>query len=216
MNSKTIYNNLCESRKLKSNQYCKGSNLHKHHIIPKHSGGDDIDENFTYLTVREHIIAHYLLWRIYKNPNDLRSMKMLGAKLTSHQRKQTGLFCFENKIGFFSDKFAKQDMFEWRKKGIKTQVENQMGIHDPKHKSKYCSMGGKIGGSIQRDNKLGMFGISKEEHLKNCRKGALALTGRKTMHHPNQKGYIRVKPEDIEEKMKQGYVLGMGKRSNFK
>ena len=67
--------------------YGPKSGIHKHHIIPKHRGGKDTVDNFTYLTVREHIIAHFLLWKIHGSPNDLRSMHMLGANLTPKQRK---------------------------------------------------------------------------------------------------------------------------------
>lgn len=98
-----IYSNLCSKGRFLKEQHKKGSNIHRHHIIPKHSGGTDDDSNFTYLTIREHIIAHFLLWKIHKNPNDLRSMKMLGAKLTYEQRRVVGLWCKENKIGFHSD-----------------------------------------------------------------------------------------------------------------
>lgn len=95
-----IYHNLCESRRQSERDWKPGSNLHRHHIVPKHSGGDDSPSNFTYLTVREHIIAHFLLWKMNRNPNDLRGMKMLGAKITSQQRKIIGEWCRDNKIGF--------------------------------------------------------------------------------------------------------------------
>jgi hypothetical protein len=67
-----IYYNICKKGKEAKNQYKSFSDLHKHHIIPKHSGGNDDESNLTYLTIREHIIAHYLLWKIHKNTNDLR------------------------------------------------------------------------------------------------------------------------------------------------
>jgi hypothetical protein len=41
--------------------------FHKHHIIPKSMGGSNESSNLVYLTAREHFIAHWLLWRIYKN-----------------------------------------------------------------------------------------------------------------------------------------------------
>jgi hypothetical protein len=87
----------------RKSQYKKGSGLHEHHIIPKHMGGTDEDGNLTYLTVREHIIAHYLLYRINHDPNDLRSMHMLGANLTALQRQITGEYCRDNNIGIFRD-----------------------------------------------------------------------------------------------------------------
>jgi hypothetical protein len=74
-----IYHNLCEQSKKRNLEYKQGSGLHRHRILPGHSGGLYDENNITYLTVREHIIAHFLLWKIHKNPNDLRSMNMLGG-----------------------------------------------------------------------------------------------------------------------------------------
>jgi hypothetical protein len=121
MTSTSIYQLLCNSRKLNISKYGPGSGLHQHHIIPKHSGGLDIEENYTYLTTREHIIAHYLLWRINKNIDDLRSMNMLGAELSVDYRRKIGKWCVENKIGFHSDKFSPETKQSWRDKGIETQ-----------------------------------------------------------------------------------------------
>lgn len=36
---------------------------HGHHIIPKHIGGTDDEWNFVFLTVRQHALAHRLLWK---------------------------------------------------------------------------------------------------------------------------------------------------------
>jgi hypothetical protein len=38
-----------------------------HHIIPKSMGGSDESDNITYLTAREHYLAHFLLWKIHNN-----------------------------------------------------------------------------------------------------------------------------------------------------
>ena len=154
MTSITIYQNLCNSRKINKPFYKKGSGLHEHHIIPSHSGGLDEDENYTYLTTREHTIAHYLLWRINKNPNDLRSMKMLGANLSVAYRKIIGRWCVENKIGFHNDKFTKEERLEWSLKGLETQKES--GNKDSFHywstqegQKERASLGGKAGGASQ-------------------------------------------------------------------
>lgn len=95
----SLYYAICEDRKAKCDQYQPGSGLHKHHIKPKHMGGSDNEDNFTYLTQREHKIAHFLLWKIYKNVNDLRAMHMLGAELSTEKRRIVGKWCYENKKG---------------------------------------------------------------------------------------------------------------------
>lgn len=81
MNYEKIYNNLCNRGKMRSKgPFCY---LEKHHIIPtfffkeskrKHRYNDGIFEgngeniaNLTYLTPREHFIAHVLLAKIWSN-----------------------------------------------------------------------------------------------------------------------------------------------------
>ena len=66
-----LHDNLIESRKnLKEQWEPIGSGLDRHHIIPKHAGGTDEESNFTYLTHREHIAAHWLLWKIHGRDGD--------------------------------------------------------------------------------------------------------------------------------------------------
>lgn len=37
-----------------------------HHIIPKCMGGSDLTENLVKLTARQHYLAHWLLYKMYK------------------------------------------------------------------------------------------------------------------------------------------------------
>lgn len=65
MNYKRIYDDLIESRKnriLLENVYYE-----KHHIIPKCMGGSNTKDNIVILTLREHFIAHKLLFKITTN-----------------------------------------------------------------------------------------------------------------------------------------------------
>lgn len=119
MYSLEFYNSLCHNGKQRKNEYGKYSGLHCHHIIPRHAGGTDDEDNLTYLTLREHIIAHYLLYRINKHPNDLRSMYMLGAHLSHQQRKIIGEYCRDNKLGFHGASVEQRRT--WSVKGVETQ-----------------------------------------------------------------------------------------------
>jgi len=199
-----IYTNLCESRKYNKEFYKPKSGLHRHHITPVHSGGSDEESNLTYLTVREHIIAHYLLWKINKDPNDLRSMHMLSAKLSSKQRQITGKWCFENKIGYFSDKFSPEQKQEWRLKGIHTQMLNQVGIFDPKLLSYHASLGGKA--SIISPNNPWSYWATKEGQIERAIMGGKSLIGMKCI--TNGKHRTRIRPEFLEEYLSKGYRLG--------
>jgi len=97
----TIYDNLVTSRKhLKEQWEPVGSLLERHRILPGHVGGTYIDSNCTYLTRREHIIAHWLLWKIHGMQGDnnaWRGMKrlpviphMLGKKLSEETKRKIG------------------------------------------------------------------------------------------------------------------------------
>lgn len=58
----------------------------KHHIIPKHMGGDNSKNNLVLLTFREHVLAHYLLWRIYKKAGD-KLMWLIRSKQTEEAQR---------------------------------------------------------------------------------------------------------------------------------
>lgn len=48
-----------------------------HHIIPRSEGGTDAPDNLVELTAREHFLAHWLLYRIYKTPASARAFKLM-------------------------------------------------------------------------------------------------------------------------------------------
>lgn len=84
MNWNSIYNKLikyAQERLLESGQYYE-----RHHIIPKHMGGKNDDSNLVHLTFREHILAHYLLWRIHGKEGD-KLMYLLRSKQTEDAQK---------------------------------------------------------------------------------------------------------------------------------
>lgn len=66
MNYQKIYNQLIEKRQ---NQQLskKDCYVEKHHIIPRSMGGNNDKKNLVNLTAKEHFIAHFLLYKIYKN-----------------------------------------------------------------------------------------------------------------------------------------------------
>ena len=45
----------------------------RHHIIPKCMGGKDTYQNLTYLTAREHLLAHWLLMKAYPEVKGLKT-----------------------------------------------------------------------------------------------------------------------------------------------
>lgn len=64
MNYLKIHESIVQRSKSRDKPECY---CELHHIIPKSMGGDDSNENLTYLTAREHFIVHWLLYKIHKN-----------------------------------------------------------------------------------------------------------------------------------------------------
>ena len=58
------------------------SNLHRHHIVPRHMGGSDSAENIVYLSVEDHAEAHRVLWEKYDKEEDYIAWKALSGQLT--------------------------------------------------------------------------------------------------------------------------------------
>lgn len=54
---------------------------HKHHILPKHMGGTDDENNFIELTVYDHAIAHLVLYYRHEKYEDLCAYYMLSGKI---------------------------------------------------------------------------------------------------------------------------------------
>jgi hypothetical protein len=206
---KEIYYNLCESKKQCKSIWKPKSNIHRHHIIPIHAGGLNEESNFTYLSIREHIIAHFLLWKIYNNTNDLRAMYMLGAKLSYQKRKLIGEWCRDNKIGFHNSKFSKKDRALWSKKGLETQKQNNdknsFWWWSTKEGQKYrASLGGKKGSKTQIENKIGIH--NPDNFSKNASLGGKSIKGMVCV--TNGKHRTRIKPNLLENYLSKGYKKG--------
>jgi len=67
MNYKKVHDSIiCNAKS--SNRSKKSGIYELHHIIMRSVGGDDSDDNTVLLTLREHFIIHFLLWKM--NPHD--------------------------------------------------------------------------------------------------------------------------------------------------
>jgi hypothetical protein len=75
------YNRLIETRK--DRILVIGEYYEKHHIVPRSMGGTNSKENLVHLTAREHFLAHWLLWRIYRNDQMARAFYLMSAGIGS-------------------------------------------------------------------------------------------------------------------------------------
>lgn len=104
MNYEKIYNDLMNDRLSKKPQRLKekrcGFYFEGHHIIPKWMGGDGNsnrpknNKNIVLLTAREHFLAHWMLWRIYRDrPSALAFHKM--RSVNKNQNRVTSSIGYE-------------------------------------------------------------------------------------------------------------------------
>ena len=89
-----IYENLCLGKYPIRSKYTE-----VHHIIPKYIGGGNEPSNLIELDVRQHKIAHWLLWKIYKNEQDKLVWYMRSGRYVEgiELRKKLHSLYFENK-----------------------------------------------------------------------------------------------------------------------
>lgn len=103
-----IYQNLIHSAKThpKIDQYKE-----KHHIIPKCLGGDNTKENLIMLTAKQHYLAHWLLYKIYKTPKLAyawhsmcrigkgQESRLINARLFEYARKNHSIVLRNEQLG---------------------------------------------------------------------------------------------------------------------
>ena len=66
--------------KYKNQVLKEGVYYEKHHIIPKHMGGNNDSENLIKLDLRQHTLIHYILWRQHKNLGNEIAYKMKSGQ----------------------------------------------------------------------------------------------------------------------------------------
>jgi hypothetical protein len=100
MDYKKIYDDLMQSRlSIKKERYVQkkqGVYFEGHHIIPKSKGGLGTSHNgvnhpnIVFLTAREHFLAHWLLWRIYRDRSSaLAFHKMMSINASQDRVKSS-------------------------------------------------------------------------------------------------------------------------------
>ena len=132
MNWRLIYKNLIDRALLEHRT--KGTEIYyeNHHIVPKHMGGDNSENNLVLLTFREHILAHYLLWRIHGYEGDKLMYSLRNLQTEEAQRLRVKLAVASNRNGgkgFQNWKGDKHPMKDPKKvqKMIKTKKEKYNG-----------------------------------------------------------------------------------------
>lgn len=124
---------LKETRVVEKNS---GYYFELHHILPKCKGGDNSKNNLVLLTPREHFLAHWLLWLIFKD----RQMALAFHKMLSNNNRQ-------------DRRFSSKDYEKAREAYRKTNIGNTYGkgnkgriISEEQRKNHSIIMKGKFNG----------------------------------------------------------------------
>jgi len=110
MDYKKIYDSLMNSRlEVKNNRIKDKKNgiyFEGHHIIPKSKGGSGTstrpknNQNIVLLTAREHFLAHWLLWRIYRDRSSALAFHKMMSSTKYQQRINSSRGYEEARLAF--------------------------------------------------------------------------------------------------------------------
>jgi hypothetical protein len=76
----------------KSNPIDETKYFEEHHILPKSMGGSDISDNLINLTARGHFLAHYLLWKSFRNRQTAYAFNCMNVFLNTKNNKKRRYF----------------------------------------------------------------------------------------------------------------------------
>lgn len=91
MNYKKIYDRLIEDAKINPK-----SELYKesHHIIPKCMNGSNDKDNIILLTARQHYLAHWLLYKIYKTSSLVHAWNLMSVVGIGQEKRKVNSHLF--------------------------------------------------------------------------------------------------------------------------
>ena len=127
INWKKIHDNFIMKHK---NQVLKeGIYYEKHHIVPKHMGGNNDPENLIKLDLRQHTLIHYILWRQHRNLGNEIAYKMKSGQ-TEEGNKLRLKLAVQNSIPITKKRFIENNPMKDPlkvKKSIETKKERYNG-----------------------------------------------------------------------------------------
>ena len=118
----------------------EGVYTEKHHIIPKSLNGTNNNGNLIELTLREHYIAHLILWKIFYGPNYLHKGWILGRLEFSQETKKK---MAENHIGMIGLTHSKESKIKIRDGGKNRGMYGKYHTVDTKKKQSESHRGKK-------------------------------------------------------------------------
>ena len=169
---------------------------HKHHIIPKHSGGSNDPSNIVELTIEEHAEAHKKLWEQYGKKEDWLAWQGLTGMIGKDEIIKELYKIVGSKNGNYTRK-EKKGIFNQKYLNSKERLDN-------------CSKGGKVSGEKNKNSGL-LKTISSLGHVAYIEKynGGLTNEKRKVL------GLPLINPlNKLSEQEKQQEIIRLGKISS--
>ena len=141
MNYQQIYQKLMKRGKEKRTFITKYGRLERHHIIPKHVGGTNDACNITTLHHKEHILAHHLLWKIYRRVQDKLAYRMMAGHIHDIWEDPAYAAEMRSKVCQNLQKVDRQKQKAATSKVGAMAKKNKTGIFNPIFKDKIHSAG---------------------------------------------------------------------------
>lgn len=182
----------------------KPKKFHKHHIVPKHMGGDDSEDNIIKLGYKDHREAHLILAECFPIDSEYRWKNLLSANYLNHWTSDEIL-----SNGWIVSEDTIEKMKESRR-GIKsTNLENFIRLYgkeegEKRYKDCYNKGRNNLNSFIERHGKE--LGIQKYNEYRNSISKKLKLHTRTEEHSNNISKAKRGKsrgpcPEEVKKKI---------------
>lgn len=131
----------------------------KHHIIPRHCGGNDDILNIVILTFRQHILAHLLLWKIHNRLEDKTAYEFMKGIRSSEKKRMFAALggSVQGKINAETGHIQRiQKMVDWSANGKRSaeicKKRKVNAFFDPALRTKIATMGGKVQGKANAES----------------------------------------------------------------
>lgn len=162
MNYKKIYDALMERAKNRKSP----QNYEKHHILPRCKGGDDNPYNLVKLSIREHFIAHKLLWYSDKSDRQFFYAYFCMAKLSSKNNNPDRRVYTENissrdyeNLRIYVKSFNMGDNNVMRKRAdLRENASIKMKLNNPMHNPKIAAKVAKTLRTVMKGSGNGFYG----------------------------------------------------------
>lgn len=195
-----IYDKLILESKNKCRVKCDGIYYENHHILPKHMGGGNDDENLVLLTFREHVIAHYLLWRMYKQPGDRMMYLMRSNQTEEAQRLRVEMAVEKNRT-------TGNGFKNWV--GEKNPLKNPEKVRQvlETKRQKYGKSLRTMNDTVRKELSERMKIVSNKEEVKEKRANTIRRINEGLTHEEKLKKYPRQKEKNANWGWVKGYYI---------